>query len=1343
MPIRGCSDWRKNPSPDPTDPKTNICTMGGGIKVIDIETDVYDDPDPLSPPFNVYDIKPFLKNSKNPDLDRIAEKYNLINSFTTVNGTNFFLEDGLYSQKNPSSISQHPQTIPINDNEIVAPHFCTQIIYKNRGRDFCESIGDTSGTIYLSGPLLQTQSADSNNASLNSTRISNTNTGQFSRSEWSFKQLPGAENTKEKAEKSLTYFAVALLAVVMVAMFVASAGTAAGVDVALAGAADGVAGEGLADGVLTSFTNPVFDSSLIESEETGVTFGSNLSAAASQQITIMQGAASYIPQFFSSIGTFSSSIVTATATADPILAAQAVGGLVSSVLLTENLAYLAIFLSETLPAMLTFGKELASLINTSPNQYWDKIQDSQSKKGCFYDDSGSVKRIQSKSGYCCKGSCAITGGSKAICTRVAYNGDPAVCCLRDMALNSDKIETCFQSDNRQRTCAPKFRDMSNVSCIEAITPFCQGDYMFEEQDDWTDVWSNIELNVNALVTGDPYLSNPKSFYKSTSTANYKLTDPTIVVNKTNICKNAIVRWLFPNQEFKNWNDFKASSQKNKGAIVLNDANPNGLVRVRMLIRHVFDRYLSEGGSIFDTIDSDGITKRNFVNQLKDICTTAPSLCSESIFQICSNYKLRDFKNNPKITEWCGCYLPPEEYTKQYGDLYGSTVECTPFCNSDISIPLVTAKHLNKQCTQSICLMDDFTLDIYKTNFSGDINFNMVCEGCTRYNQFLIFQDVQNYQNNFDNQKINPPTTVYLLTIFTINQFPKLDIVKSKLHLEEYITRYGAYGIDFTKNTISIQSYASTQVKVFTVDIVSKMRDYQNSTTMLKPISDSSTLNLTSVFDASVILNKDTDNPLNDRSKFNYGLGVYTSSYIDCYTQNDTGPYNFTTEFSNSVDFFSLINYHYICPAVLIKIKFNNVTGLMQIYHQGKNKDLNTSITDLTEYCFTFIDITPGSQYSSSIYDLNYLCESPVGQGGEGSSSKGGVDFDTVLVVPLSDILVPSGKSYIYYDDNSNTNKFNLKLDRTKTKYYKKSQVHPDFTKELKQQNLILSLADYKTNTNLFNNNVKNWTFSYSSVVKKYNFIKNKKKSAQPTSGFNYIYNMNVVNTIYPFTGDINKPVNTIDDSEPSNQNYINYQSSLSTCSCKMTNFNFDTNDSFIKSLNLSENCKGDNTCLNSVGEEVSCSSENSDYEFNVRITDQGFNISKINTENITVTNIPEGATPPIFAKSAVIVNGKLTSLKIINGAVGYIENKEYILDFIDSIEFSKSGGQKPVVNFTVTLVDPNTNPNKNPLKNSKPNKNVVGEVITNFLKKRDVKYGILIGSYIFLIFLMIIFFYKV
>ena len=1356
------SEWKRYVRPNPRSIDVNTCTMGGGLK----SSEVHESSNNTTADLKIkekqgriyqYDLETHFNNE-----DSSAAGY--ITSFPNYSKTNndssFFIGDGLVDQGNPSSVASHPSAgFAVNDNEIIAPRFCTPLASKRRAKAFCNKIGDTSGTIYMVNSSDLLTSTVESNAALVSSRFGNTNFGTFKRQEWEFKTMPGSERVKAVSVQVLISVAIAIVSTVAIYAVAGALSLAVEFTGGLA-AAPLVAGASRFTSVISKVANIGGKAKRIAKSLQTIDLAAGAGAGAGT------GAGFGTIYGYSSFAVFRTgllSLVKALPEASlklllritsstslgygKVVASQAGKGFFKTALkstLTTRLGISTVTGITAVESATVFAEVIRKLIDKT--DYWKNSEDSAGRKSCIYDSSNRVRYLyfdkKDIAGCCNITECGIAGGTKLVCKRVAYNGDPVVCCLNDFAINLDNRDTCFQTPARQRTCAPRYRDLSSTECMNNVYKFCSGEILFAGQTDWTDLWSRKNININDLMAGDEYDTASK-FWKKKQIKKYLSNEVTI--KKSNICLNAIVRWMFPDQLLKTWDDFKNITINYEDAIVLNGADINGLALTIMLIDDIFDRFLSEGGSIFSQIDSDGITNREFSDNLFDICKTVPSLCKNRLNSICKNYKIDDLKLNPKIMNWCGCYLNQEEYNRVYGRYQVST-ECLPICNNDSVIPIVTDNFTKKVCTQSICIIDQITLDIMSTSIKGGIQFEQICSGCTRYNT--------KYSNNYKYGYYDPeiekpedlPSFLYQISTFTKNSIdPRFYTNKNVVN---YLYYYGFAGVDFTKDDV-INSPNIKNFELTDPDFAKELIDYLKDIQIEKPKS----IVCTSIENG----NKNCTNflpyykdeldykVLNNRTNYTIGLGLYQSS-INLFLEDNVYSTLSQGNYSNTelIYFYTLLSTHYITPVVLIKAKIENNSIFISHREKWKNVSSGETITDLSEYCFSLVDLLP----VDLVTDVNYFINSDKGGfGGLGSNNTGILNAPLVLMIPIHHLTqvkyIEGKREDIYYDDWED--KFKFTLDATfngdaedesnKTYWSNRALPHSysDFKQKIVQQNLHLVLTDNSIKHNTEKVDLTKLSFNYMKAIKKFlNITQNENFDAKNIS----IYNLLTANQLNFDSSwyENQKKLQRILEMEKS----VNFREDSQQCTCLMNDMNFNIADSIIDgSLKLSQNCTGDNKCYNSEGDVVSCSSKLADLKFDIIIENGGSGIEKIDLNKIDVL-LPSGLNKPIFISYELSPDGKLTSLKVEN----YPNENYSVLDVVYNLDFSNAISNSltdfvaPVVNFQIQEIDEDEDDKPNDRHN--PKNNISKDFIGRLYKDRNNIITLVLGFFLFILFIMYI-----
>lgn len=157
-------------------------------------------------------------------------------------------------------------------------------------------------------------------------------------------------------------------------------------------------------------------------------------------------------------------------------------------------------------------------------------------------------------------------------------------------------------------------------------------------------------------------------------------------------------------------------------------NPNCQNEVQDLVVNLFNTYLST-----NTI-TDNVTDPNFNTfqyQLLNLCTdpTLPGVCGKFLggpSGYCSTFTRDEVTNSPILTDFCGCYTPPDPTYLQITN----NPACDPLCHRS----LTSQKAIDEtgsiiSCEQNICVIDNVVVNVANSAIANGINFTTVCPGC--------------------------------------------------------------------------------------------------------------------------------------------------------------------------------------------------------------------------------------------------------------------------------------------------------------------------------------------------------------------------------------------------------------------------------------------------------------------------------------------------------------------------------------------------------------------------------------------------------------------------------------
>ncbi len=340
------------------------------------------------------------------------------------------------------------------------------------------------------------------------------------------------------------------------------------------------------------------------------------------------------------------------------------------------------------------------------------VDDTNGTHDCTYD---SCKEYRVLGTGCCEGCCGIVGKS-VDCKRQQFKGDPLKCCLQDKVCtyshaNDDAPPECFSDTNKKYTCAPCHRDVTSSgstkadgskktcdeakvrNCKELILDYCSGADTNDDDVTWMDRWYNP-------VTG---IETPQS------------------------CMYALKRNLYTGLGCHAADITMSSSTGTCSPYIASgDLSASGAIWGQDLMNAVFEKYKKNGYTIGSTPGTSGYNP--FQEFLYQICCTAPILCQKPLDDSCSIYSAQRLSYNPQVANWCGCYLPQHEYD-EYVNKNQINKECTPTCNRPGSIPSVTGDGDPYLCTQTVCLIDDISINLVSSDLSGDVSINQMCSNC--------------------------------------------------------------------------------------------------------------------------------------------------------------------------------------------------------------------------------------------------------------------------------------------------------------------------------------------------------------------------------------------------------------------------------------------------------------------------------------------------------------------------------------------------------------------------------------------------------------------------------------
>lgn len=264
------------------------------------------------------------------------------------------------------------------------------------------------------------------------------------------------------------------------------------------------------------------------------------------------------------------------------------------------------------------------------------------------------------------------GGNQ--CQRTSYKGNPGYCCIG----NSNPYinpTPCF--DSIGYTCNVNNRSNVSNACYQPIISYCSSAQTIQAMEN---NWS--QLYPPCLYTLDSWFVGGTTPF--TVTGGYNI--PSNLYNNTTGLSSASDMMVQFNRLYTNWG---------------------------------YSLGAGRASTAYNPIEEN----------IYSICSASPGSCSDMLTEYCTGISSQDITSNPNLLRWCGCYLPDQEYAR-YVNQYQLNKECTPLCNRQGNIPLVTPdKTTTRTCKTDNCLIDGISLNLLNTVISDGINFSQLCGGC--------------------------------------------------------------------------------------------------------------------------------------------------------------------------------------------------------------------------------------------------------------------------------------------------------------------------------------------------------------------------------------------------------------------------------------------------------------------------------------------------------------------------------------------------------------------------------------------------------------------------------------
>lgn len=200
----------------------------------------------------------------------------------------------------------------------------------------------------------------------------------------------------------------------------------------------------------------------------------------------------------------------------------------------------------------------------------------------------------------------------------------------------------------------------------------------------------------------------------------------------------------------------------RGFTRFNASNPNRYIPTT---NAAIQRYLVTDGNSVTFPQQGSLIYDPSVEDMIDMCQDNSGACDNTLDNYCEGFTRQDLSENPNLAKFCGCFLSDAEYDKYTGS-FGVEPICDPVCVIQSAVkpqnPLEPAT--TQRCNQTVCVIDDVTINVLGQTTTGDINFAQACAACSNAGCTCSISDISITavesvvgNINFDQNCGGPPT----------------------------------------------------------------------------------------------------------------------------------------------------------------------------------------------------------------------------------------------------------------------------------------------------------------------------------------------------------------------------------------------------------------------------------------------------------------------------------------------------------------------------------------------------------------------------------------------------------
>lgn len=127
-------------------------------------------------------------------------------------------------------------------------------------------------------------------------------------------------------------------------------------------------------------------------------------------------------------------------------------------------------------------------------------------------------------------------------------------------------------------------------------------------------------------------------------------------------------------------------------------------------------------------------------KLLKACRDVPGACDAYLCnKLCKSFTYDFLSENPAVTDWCGCYIQPDNADVLMSNITPQQVTpddkkganpCYPLCHRVGNIPLFSSETgVKYSCNSNVCVIDNVTVNSVNSTL-GDVNITQICPACS-------------------------------------------------------------------------------------------------------------------------------------------------------------------------------------------------------------------------------------------------------------------------------------------------------------------------------------------------------------------------------------------------------------------------------------------------------------------------------------------------------------------------------------------------------------------------------------------------------------------------------------